>query len=443
MRSLLALIALYGISLAFWGCVGVCRFIHEKTRSIGHRAASLFRRRARADLLGAQAHIGSAPRRLKLDEVAVLVAAHNEEKTIHICLDAATRMVDASNIFVASDGSTDATVRVARERGCNVLDIHPNGGKARALKSAIDHFAICERYAAALILDADAQIDEHYLERALPLFDDPAVAAVAGHAEAKWYPHWRPRWSMFFAAYRIRLYRILQALLRYGQTWKYSNVSFIVPGFASMYRCSALAHIDITAPGLIIEDFNMTFELHHKRLGRIAYTPEARCTSQEAYNFAEYAKQVKRWYLGFWQTIRRHGFWPSLFWLSLGVYAVEMLLQSLVFLSLPFVLTWLLLLESGLGSGLGSILGSGQVVTIWLPHLGAVGLTLIDIIIGVFLADYVLTLLVSTLERKPLLLVYGLGFLVLRWIDAFLFLYTLPLAFVEESDGRWKSPTRI
>lgn len=491
MRSLHALIALYGVSLIFWGCVGVCRLIHEKARAMGHGTASmtfamgparlssafvlalyltpllglaalalLFLSgqnpaplvmlglalswcglclllawwRARPGAPAEHAHSGSAPRRIRVDEVAILVAAHNEEKTIHICLDAATRIIAAKNIFVASDGSTDDTVRVARERGCNVLDIHPNGGKARALKSIIDHFAICERYAAVLILDADARLDEHYLERALPLFDDPAVAAVAGHADPKWYPHWRPRWSMLFNAYRIRLYRIIQALLRYGQTWKYSNVSFVVPGFASMYRCSALARIDIAAPGLIIEDFNMTFELHHKRLGRIAYTPEVRCTSQESYSFAEYVKQVRRWYLGFWQTIRRHGFWPGLFWLSLGTYVVEMLLQSLVFLTVPFVLAWFLL---------ESISGSGQAITIWLPHLGAVDLTLIDVAIGVFIADYVLTVVIAALERKPILLVYGLGFHVLRWIDAFLFLYTLPLAFVEESDGRWKSPTRI
>jgi poly-beta-1,6-N-acetyl-D-glucosamine synthase len=491
MRSLLALIALCGVSLVFWGCVGVCRFIHERARDIGRRATSVTFAMGAAPLSSAlvlalcltplmglaaltllvfsgddsapvvmlglvlswfglclllawwrarpgapadHAHSGSAPRRIRVDEVAVLVAAHNEGKTIHICLDAATRIIAAGNIFVASDGSTDDTVRVARERGCNVLDIQPNGGKARALTSVVDHFAICERYAAVLILDADAQVDEHYLERALPLFDDPAVVAVAGHAVPKWYPHWRPRWPMLFNAYRIRLYRVLQALLRYGQTWKYSNVSFIVPGFASMYRCSALVSIDIAAPGLIIEDFNMTFELHHKRLGRIAYTPGVRCTSQEAYSLAEYVKQVRRWYLGFWQTIRRHGFWPSFFWLSLGVYVVEMLLQSLVFLSVPLILAWLLL---------GSSLGSGPVITVWLPHLGAVDLTLIDVTMGVFLADYVLTLLISALERKPILLVYGLGFPVLRWIDAFLFLYTLPLAFVEESDGRWKSPTRI
>lgn len=371
-----------------------------------------------------------ARRRLAIEDVAVLVAAHNEENTIHVCLGSASKIVPAKNIFVGSDGSTDSTVAVARTWGCQVLDIQPNGGKARALKALVDHFDICERYQAVLILDADAQVDEHYLERALPLFDDPEVVAVAGHAVPKWFPHWPPLWSMFFIAYRIRLYRITQALLRYGQTWKHSNVNFIIPGFASMYRCSALARIDIAASGLIIEDFNMTFEVHHKRLGKVAYTPAVRGISQEVHSLKEYYRQVRRWHLGFWQTVRRHGIWPSFFWLSLGVFVVEMLVQSLAFLSVPVLAAWL-------------FVGSREFVTIWLPQLGLIDLTLVDIIVGVVCADYALTLLISAIERKPILLVYGLGFLLLRWFDSLLFLYTLPLAFVEKSDGRWQSPSRL
>lgn len=417
-RSLLMLLMLNGISLVFWACVGVCRFLHEQARRAGRSAPA-------RDRAGAPA----APARITSDAVAVLVPAHDEEATIRLCLDAVSELVRMSNVFVASDGSTDRTVEIARARGCNVLDIQPGGGKARALKAVIEHFGIYQRFSAVLILDADSQPEPDYLAHALPLFDDPAVVAVAGHALPAWHSHRRPRLSMFFAAYRMRLYRVTQALLRYGQTWKYSNVSFIVPGFASMYRCSALPRIDIDAPGLIIEDFNMTFELHHKRLGKIAYSPRVRCVSHEPLGFGDYGRQVRRWYLGFWQTIRRHGFWPCLFWLSLAAFSVEMLLQSLAFLTVPFLLSWF-------------ALAPGEPVTIWLPQLGAAEITATDVAIGVFLTDYTMTLVVSVVEKKPILMLYGLGFAVLRWIDAFLFLYTLPLALAVSSDGRWVSPKR-
>jgi poly-beta-1,6-N-acetyl-D-glucosamine synthase len=392
--------------------------------------ALMARRSARPAAAAELAAAPAAAARITTGEVAVLIPAHNEEKTLGLSLEVVSEIVAVDNVFVASDGSTDRTAEIAREWGCNVLDIQPNAGKARALAAAIDHFRICDRYAAVLILDADSQPDRDYLERALPLFDDPDIVAVAGHALPAWHPHGHPRLAMFIAAYRMRLYRVTQVLLRYGQTWKYSNVSFIVPGFASMYRCSVLPRIEIDAPGLIIEDFNMTFELHHKRLGKIAYTPRVRCTSHEPLGLGDYIRQVRRWHLGFWQTVRRHRFWPSFFWLSLTVFVVEMLLQSLAFLTVPFLLA-------------GFVLGPGEPMTIWLPQLGVASLTVTDVVIGVFLADYAITLLAAAIERKPILMLYGPGFALLRWIDAFLFLYTLPLAFTVKSDGRWESPKRV
>ena len=41
-------------------------------------------------------------------------------------------------------------------------------------------------------------------------------------------------------AYRERVYVLTQYLQKYGQTWKRTNVAYIVPGYASMYRSRAL-----------------------------------------------------------------------------------------------------------------------------------------------------------------------------------------------------------
>lgn len=366
--------------------------------------------------------------RIRPEEVAVIIAAHNEGSSIGKCLSAVTRVIAPEHIYVGSDGSGDDTVANARKWGCNVWDIQPNRGKAHALKGLIEGYRLAERYKAVMILDADSEIDKHYLERALPLFNDGAVAAVAGHVIPVWGRHRLPQWSMFFVAYRVRLYKVTQAFLRYGQTWKHSNVSFIVPGFASMYRCSVLSEIDITAPGLIIEDFNMTFELHHKHLGRIAYSPQVRCASQDPRNLRDYFRQVRRWDLGFWQTVRRHGLWPGLFWASLATFIAEMVIQSITFLTVPFLLAWFIGYPN-------------EPVNLWLP-LGVEQVTLTDVVVGILLADYLLTAIVAILERKPVLFLYGLGFIVPRWIDSLLFLATLPMAWFVKSDGRWVSPER-
>jgi cellulose synthase/poly-beta-1,6-N-acetylglucosamine synthase-like glycosyltransferase len=365
---------------------------------------------------------------VRADEVAVLIAAHNEEACIAKTLQSALRIVPAEQIFVGSDGSSDRTVEIVRAHGCQVLDFQPNRGKAGALKGAIEHFELCSRFKAVLILDADSELDPRYLEDGLPLLDDPTVSAIAGHAVTKWHPHRRPRWSMLFSAYRVRLYRLLQAMLRYGQTWKQTNVSYIIPGAGSIYRTDILQQIDITAPGLIIEDFNMTFELHHKRLGRIAYSPNVRFTCEDPISLRDYWSQVRRWSLGFWQTVLSQGVWPSGFWLALAPFILELFVISVFFTVVP-----LLVVVSGL-----QLLG-------WdfpTPQVLGMPLDLWDLFLALVVADYALTLLITAIERKPIMLIYGGAFLLLRWIDALLFLWTLPQAFLEKSNGMWSSPKR-
>ena len=330
---------------------------------------------------------------------------------------------------MASDGSKDGTVEIARAAGCRVLDIQPNGGKARALDAAIRHFGLCETYRIVLIQDANSEIDPHYLERGLPLFDDDAVAVVAGHVLSRWRIDRRFGLDLVFTAYRTRLYRVLQAVFQYGMSWKPASVSYIAPGFASMYRTSALAQIDITAPGLVIEDFNMTFEVQRKKLGRIAYTPAARCTSEDPFSLPDYCKQVQRWYLGFWQTVLRHGVWPSLFWLSLGFLLVELVVVAGFLLVLP------VMLAASLAAGAPGLAFSPFDLSLHeISPLAALFL---------FLAvDYCVTIVVAIVDRRPVLLAYGLAFPALRLLDAALFLRALVLSFTARSDGRWKSPER-
>lgn len=406
---LLVLGASLGINLAFWCTVGVLRFL----------SGFLDRSASRA---------GPA---MTVADVAVVIPAHNEEIALPGCIKALLAIVSPEQIHVASDGSRDRTVEIARAAGCNVLDIQPNGGKARALDRAIRHYRLCDRFKAVLIQDADSEIDPHYLEHALPLFEDPRVAVVAGHVLSRWRPHFWPSADMIYAAYRTRLYRFLQAVFQYGQSCRLLNVSYIAPGFASIYRTSVLRQIDITAPGLVIEDFNMTFEVQHKQLGRVAYTPLARCSSEDPFKLADYRKQVQRWYLGFWQTVWRHGVWPSRFWIALGVLLIELVFFSVFVLSLPFLAAGHFL-AGGLDIPAISLLG-GKIVFV----------SPLDLILLLLAVDYALTIIVAMTDRRPSLLIYGVLFPLIRLLDSALFLNALVTSFTIRSDGRWASPERF
>jgi len=362
--------------------------------------------------------------------VAVLIPAYNEGAGVEPTIKSAINLVRRENVFVVNDCSADNTSEIVSKLGVNFLDLTTNVGKANALDKAIRHFDICNKFQFLLILDADTEIDPQYLKFALPKFDNPKVSVVAGHAIPKWDKGKAYSRSSFFVAYRIKLYMMTQAFLRYGQTSMHLNVSFIVPGFSSIYRTTVIPKIDITAPGLVIEDFNMTFELHRKELGKIAYTPNAVAYCHEPHSFKDYTSQIKRWHLGFWQTVKKHGFWSSTFSLALSLFILESVIISLAFVSLPLI--GLNAISSYLSTG--SFLPVGQTFNFQVFFVG---------VLVVFWLDMASTAIIALITKKPALMWHGVFFFLLRWIDAFYFIITIPMAFIVKSNGRWTSPSRL
>lgn len=402
--------ALVGLSTLIWSIAGVARVI----------AAAMSR------------PLYPQPHAVRPSRVAVMIAAHNEQLVIEDTVRNAALLVPIDHVFVVSDGSTDETVLRARACGAFVLDVAPNRGKAGAIALGIDEFHIADEFDVLVLLDADTRLRADYLSSGLPLFDDTEVVAVAGRATS----HCRAgaSWpARFLTAYRERTYVCTQYLQKFGQAGRRVNAVTIVPGFASMYRTSILGEIDIAARGLSIEDFNMTFEVHRKRLGRIAFHPgKAVAETQDPVTLGDYARQMKRWSLGFWQTVRRHGLHRGLFWTSLALFVTEVLVSSLVLvLVLPtLAVSAAALMMSGLPSPLGD--AAREISTV---------LPLAVLMVGFALSDVILTLVAAALTRRwprPSALLFPL----MRVLDAWMCLLGLAAAFGRPSDGRWKSPQR-
>ncbi|MEV6495150.1 glycosyltransferase family 2 protein, partial [Actinoplanes sp. NPDC051633] len=364
-----------------------------------------------------------------------LIAAHNEELVIEKSIASVTALFSPSEVYLVSDGSSDSTAEKARAAGVNVLELHPNRGKGGALAAGVEHFELCRRYQVVLLLDADTLLSPDYLDTGLPLFADCEVVAVAGRPRSFWRPGQMSHRAQFIAAYRAMVYLRALEFTKYGQGWRHANAVVVVPGFASMYRTSALAHIDINAPGLVVEDLNMTFDVHHKRLGRIAFHPAAAIGyTQDPATWGDYVRQVRRWSLVLWQTVRRHGFLHrGLFWAGLTLYMAEVITSSIVAILFPFGLA----LEAAAGvlghdlASTGGILG------------GLFGVISIEnFLIAVVLPQVLFTMLVSTLHRRPRYLLFALGFPILWIIDSFVHLYTIPRAWIDRSTGAWTSPVR-
>ncbi len=388
----------FGVSSTVWGIVGLLRLV---TSPFSKKPAL------------------NSPEQIQVLEVAAIIPAHNEQRVIARTIEPLLKILPAQNIHVISDGSKDKTAEIARSYGVNVLEFAQGHGKAGALDEGIKHFRLTKKFKAVLLVDADSAVSETYLKYALPEFNDPQVAAVAVHATTDWPKNASFR-QMISVSYREKFYFFLQRIIKYGQSWKYTNVIHIVPGFASIYRSSVIEKINIDPKGLVIEDFNMTFELHHKNLGKIVYHPKIYAKTQDPDNITDYVKQLRRWYLGFWQTIFRHGFWISFFWVSLLLVIVEVVISSVVFITLPFSLIYILIFHG--------------------THIFY--LTLIGVFFGLIVPDYLMTVIIAISQRRPKYLLYGLTFMYMRYIDALCMIWSIPKAVFQKSSGRWVSPTR-
>ncbi|BER92001.1 glycosyltransferase family 2 protein [Atrimonas thermophila] len=86
-----------------------------------------------------------------MSKVTAIIAAYNEEKTIGPILDVLRNSPYVEQVVVVSDGSTDRTVEVARNKGAEVVELSSNIGKGGALYRGLEYI----RTDVVLLLDAD------------------------------------------------------------------------------------------------------------------------------------------------------------------------------------------------------------------------------------------------------------------------------------------------
>lgn len=406
-----------GLSTGFWFIVGIIRTVTEiitqyKTRNKKIR------------------------NKYKVSDVAVIVPAHNEQLVIADCIKALKQSFKKNQIYVASDGSVDKTYLEAWKEGITVIGIHPGAGKAKALIHIIERFKLYKRYKFIFIVDADTKIDKIFIRRALPFFNDPDIGVVFGTARIKWPQHIIPKLKYYFIAYRERLNRMLQFFLIYGQTWKHTNANFVIPGFAVIYRTKILQQLEIDTPGLLIEDFNLAFQVHKKRLCKVGYSPILIGWDQHPDNLIDYWKQVRRWNIGFFQTVKRNGFWPSSFYISLFVFNAEVTINSMFTLFIPFLVLYLL------GPFLSPMPIFDQFENLYKAYGPYQYLSLREIVVNMFWYDFGMTVIIGLMGRKPQFIFYGLFFFIMHFITSLILISAIIPGFFGSSSGRWISPKR-
>lgn len=346
--------------------------------------------------------------------VCILCPAYNEEPVLDRTLMAAVAEVGLRNVYVADDHSRDCTAHIAGFwTGGNVYTSRQNEGKSRALRGAIDHFALTERYEAIFLLDADTYLSSGHVA-ALEASLEPDVAFAVGRIESDWVSR------NFWVAYRAFVMWMYNALIRTPQN--VLNVINVLPGSSVLISCEAARRIDWErASRLVLDDFSMLCDVCYGKLGKIVYlhdTPPANIA--EPLTFRAYLKQTYgRWWPGIWQTMRDRRMFTKTDWFS-----ITNNLQVLGWVWSAVMPVIMLLLYSLLN--------------------GTVAVFLIPIMVAWQLAQmYILAGLYAYRKKRPYALILLPAFVAVAYLESVLFTLSFLKSFRLELDGRWESPARI
>jgi len=262
-------------------------------------------------------------------KISILIPAHNEEnsirKTVESCLNQSR---PADQVLVVNDGSTDKTAEILSTFGNKIQIITipvATGNKSYAQEHGLK-FVTGDVFIAT---DADTIMDPHFIERIEPHFNDKKVCAVAGYVKSI-----KNNW---ITACREIDYVIGQDLHKVAQ----ANIKFlfVIPGCAGAFRTKEFRDLITFEHDTLTEDLDFTYKMHTEYTG-IAFEKKAFVYTQDPFTLYAYINQIRRWYSGGWQNLKKH--LPNLIGrplaaMELSLIYIEGLIFSILLFALPFL----------------------------------------------------------------------------------------------------------
>lgn len=229
--------------------------------------------------------------------LALLLPGHNEELILGVTIASAVAAGQKiEDIYMVDDDSSDNTRDEALKflPASNVLTV-PRSGKAQAVMQAITHFKIVDNYTWVHVADADSVFGPNYFRHFRRKLDASKYVVAVGFVQSL-----RGNW---ISNYRALSYSYGQHVLRRLQSKL--NMITVFPGPTTCFRTDIIEHLSFGTDSFT-EDFDLTLQVHRKRLGKIVYIPEAVNFTQDPQNLGDFMKQTARWYRGFFQGVKKH-----------------------------------------------------------------------------------------------------------------------------------------
>lgn len=258
-------------------------------------------------------------RRIYMRKLALMIAAHDEELVIEQTIRSAVRGgMKKRDIYVVDDCSSDNTSKLARailgkDNVCRVR----RSGKGLALAKGTAKFQLTKRYDWIHIADADGGFATDYFyvfRRHLR----PKYAVATGYIKSL------PGYSV--SQYRVYEYTIGMEIHRRFQVL--AQTVPVIPGPTSCFRSDVFEQLNFDNKSLT-EDFDVTLQLHRKKLGKVQFIPGAIAYTQDPRNVHDFVKQITRWNRGILQGSRRHNIGFRL--QRIDAYLSYQIIQNLVF----------------------------------------------------------------------------------------------------------------
>jgi cellulose synthase/poly-beta-1,6-N-acetylglucosamine synthase-like glycosyltransferase len=220
--------------------------------------------------------------------IALLIAGRNEALVLEHTIMSAVRAGQAKkDIYFVDDDSTDDTLAIA-QRVLGKKNVHHVawGGKGKAIKRAVRHFSLISRYEWIHIADADGAFASDYFKIMRAELDTRYAAATGYIKSLK---------GSLIGQYRVYEYTFGMEIVRRFQAL--IGTIPIIPGPTSLFRSDIMKEVNF-ANGSLTEDFDVTLQIHRKKLGGIQFIEDAVALTQDPLTVRDFIRQIRRWNKG-------------------------------------------------------------------------------------------------------------------------------------------------
>lgn len=232
-------------------------------------------------------------------KISILIPAHNEEKSIKDCVQSCLNQKRKfDQIVIVNDKSSDKTLELLKEFKENITIINlteRTGNKSGAQEKGMKYV----NGDIVVTTDADTLLDNKFAEVIEREFsEDENLSAVCGYVQSLKHN--------IFTSLRELEYVLSQDIHKYAQSA--INSIFVLPGCASAYKREDFNKYLIFEHDTLTEDLDFTYKLHTNGK-RIKFVRDAIVYTQDPSDFYSLLNQLRRWYAGNWQNLRKH--WKS------------------------------------------------------------------------------------------------------------------------------------